>query len=386
MAILDLSILARYTILDNSLGNAWKYYTYTFQNLDRGEGYPIYNRIEIYAPNKMGVLVKQIKVERGNKATDWSPAPEDVDASIKAVDNKFASYSTTSQMNSAINQKANEITSTVSETYATKTSVSDVSNNLKNNYSTTSAMNSAINQKANEITSTVSKTYATKTALNTVDGKFANYSTTTAMNSAINQKANEITSTVSSTYATKSALNTVDNKFANYSTTTAMNSAINQKSDAILSTVSSTYTTKADFNDLTVGGRNLFKGYPKFDQEIVIPTYTVTDPPGSFGVFYNITIDPAKYVGKQFTISFWAKSPNGNTALRVYNTNGNPRYFYFGHDVDTALGNTWKYRSLQTFIGFRRSWNPLPDHEAGRQVKYLINMKPLANKHPQGVF
>jgi hypothetical protein len=63
-----------------------------------------------------------------------------------------------------------------------------INNDLKANYSTTSQMNSAINQKANEITSTVSQTYATKTALNTVDGKFANYSTTSAMNTAINQK------------------------------------------------------------------------------------------------------------------------------------------------------------------------------------------------------
>ena len=50
---------------------------------------------------------------------------------------------------------------TVSKTYATKASVTDVSNNLKNNYSTTTQMNSAINQKANEITSFVSESYAT---------------------------------------------------------------------------------------------------------------------------------------------------------------------------------------------------------------------------------
>ena len=70
-------------------------------------------------------------------------------------------------------------------------------------------MNSAINQKADSITSTVSKTYATKTALNAVDGKFANYSTTTQMNSAITQTANSITNTVSSTYTTKTEFNSL---------------------------------------------------------------------------------------------------------------------------------------------------------------------------------
>ena len=64
-------------------------------------------------------------------------------------------------------------------------------------------MNSAIEQNANQITQTVSTTYATKAHLNTVDGKFASYSTTTQMNSAIDQKANQITQTVSQTYTTK---------------------------------------------------------------------------------------------------------------------------------------------------------------------------------------
>lgn len=52
---------------------------------------------------------------------DWTPAPEDVDASITAVDSKFANYSTTTQMNSAIDQKANQINLSVSQNYTTKT-------------------------------------------------------------------------------------------------------------------------------------------------------------------------------------------------------------------------------------------------------------------------
>ena len=68
-----------------------------------------------------------------------------------------------------------EITSSVSQTYATKASVTDVSNNLKNNYSTTSAMNSTINQKANEITSSVSGTYAEKSELNSLKEELGDY-------------------------------------------------------------------------------------------------------------------------------------------------------------------------------------------------------------------
>lgn len=56
------------------------------------------------------------KLELGDKATDWTPAPED-------VDEKFTNYSTTTQMNSAINQSAGSILASVSSTYATKASL-----------------------------------------------------------------------------------------------------------------------------------------------------------------------------------------------------------------------------------------------------------------------
>ena len=68
---------------------------------------------------------------------------------------------TVSSKQSALEQNLDGFKTTVSKTYATISSVTDVSNNLKNNYSTTKDMNSAINQKANEITSSVSATYAT---------------------------------------------------------------------------------------------------------------------------------------------------------------------------------------------------------------------------------
>lgn len=78
------------TTLTNSLGTEWEYFKTTIRNADRGESYAdsTCNRIEIYAANKMGVLVKKIKVEKGDKATDWTPAPEDVNDSINEANNK----------------------------------------------------------------------------------------------------------------------------------------------------------------------------------------------------------------------------------------------------------------------------------------------------------
>lgn len=68
------------------VGNEWVHCEHTVENAAHANGNASYNRrIEIYAPHATGVLVRKIKVERGSKATDWTPAPEDVDAAIEAV-------------------------------------------------------------------------------------------------------------------------------------------------------------------------------------------------------------------------------------------------------------------------------------------------------------
>lgn len=112
--------------------------------------------------------VSQLTNDSGYATTTQAQGYADTaESNAKADTNtKLASYSTTVQMNSAIDQKANQITQTVSETYQT---ISDMSN-----YSTTSQMNSAIDQKAGEITTSVSSTYETKSdatsKLNTAKG------------------------------------------------------------------------------------------------------------------------------------------------------------------------------------------------------------------------
>lgn len=191
-----------------------------------------------------------------------------------SVDKKLSNYSTTTEMNSAIDVKANAITSSVSETYATKSELSSSASSLNSKIDLTAknisltvgsveekaemAQSTADNAvtKADNAQSSANTAQATANSINT--NLTTNYYTKTQTNSAINQKADSITSTVSQTYSTKtetatakneainSANTATDNKLRNYSTTTQMNSAITQKADQITSSVSATYSKKSD--------------------------------------------------------------------------------------------------------------------------------------------
>jgi hypothetical protein len=83
------------------------------------------------------------------------------------IENKADSSTVTALSNKAseLEQSLNGFKTTVSDTYATKPDLNIVDGKFAN-YSTTAQMNSAITQSANKITSSVSATYTTKTELN----------------------------------------------------------------------------------------------------------------------------------------------------------------------------------------------------------------------------
>lgn len=88
-----------------------------------------------------------IKLELGNKATDWTPAPED-------VDNAINEERTTRQ--SAIETKANEITSKVSETYVSNSAFEYYQNTLSSQFTQTKkdftwSINQSVTDAKNEM-------------------------------------------------------------------------------------------------------------------------------------------------------------------------------------------------------------------------------------------
>lgn len=181
------------------------------------------------------------------------------------------------KLRSAITLTETNILSTVSKTYTTqemanklyanavqegqdaadqaeKNAKDDTDTKLKN-YSTTVEMNSAINQAADSISLEVSKKYATtgqleekytdavkagKTAADLAESNATKAGQTAAANAEANAtKAGQD----AADQAEKNAKADTDTKLLNYSTTLEMNSAIKQAADSISLDVSKTYTT-----------------------------------------------------------------------------------------------------------------------------------------------
>ena len=92
---------------------------------------------------------KYVKFELGNKASDWTPAPEDFENKISEQSNEFATYK----------QTIDGSLSSIGSTYQRK-------DDMKN-YATNSSVASAINQSKTDITNSVSSNYVKTLNYNT---------------------------------------------------------------------------------------------------------------------------------------------------------------------------------------------------------------------------
>ena len=234
--------------------------------------------------------------------------------------------------------KDNEVTKALQDAKEANDKAQAVANNLANNYSTTTQMNSAITQSAENITSTVSKTYSTKTE------------TATAKSEAISTASADATTKANNALASAKA--DTDNKLKSYSTTAQMNSAIEQSASSIKSTVSATYTTKEEFGNLEIGGRNLVVGSAthNFKQYSISPyvgAVTVVDDTDAISKkhieikcttagngFFSATLYRCK-VGTTYTYSFWAKCSVAKS--------GTEFGFKNGGQMNINLTTEWQY-------------------------------------------
>lgn len=156
-----------------------KTFTYPTINLTSGN-YKIYVKsCKNTAHIKCALMTQNVYTDQfWTKVEAESKITQTINDITLNVNKKLENYSTTSEMNSAIILKANEITNTVSSTYATKNQLNIAKSEIK--------------QTIDSITSIVN----TKISTADLNDKLKKYSTTVEMNSAITQKANSITQSV----------------------------------------------------------------------------------------------------------------------------------------------------------------------------------------------
>ena len=202
--------------------------------------------IAIVQGNISAIISESELVELVNSdATMYSKlasAVMDIDSLTLNFSDLTAKYNTVSGQYSSLDSKITQFEISVDGLSA---DITTVSQNLSKNYSTTAQMNTAINAKANEITASVSGTYATKNALNTANGKI----------SALETWKNE-----ASVKITDSAIVSTVTSSSSY--TNSVNSLIEQKASSIrlkATTLawSSTYSSMTADGKLTCTGAQI---------------------------------------------------------------------------------------------------------------------------------
>ena len=164
--------------------------------------------------------IKDVKVEYGNKATDWTPAPEDFEEKIQS--NTTAITVAQGQISgiisentivkgdiTSLNDKYTSINATVDGINATVASQSTIISNLDDKVTTVETKQATLEQNLDGFKTTVSNTYSTKTEHNELSGTVTNIqqrvntveqsitasAITTTISSAINSGASSISTT-----------------------------------------------------------------------------------------------------------------------------------------------------------------------------------------------
>lgn len=114
----------------------------------------------IYGFNAVGTYyINSMKLEYGTKATDWTPAPEDVDSQITTINSSVTSLqSSVSVLQSQISLKV--------EQSNIDSAVTTINGQIASTNATISSLQSSINLQLDSITSKVNKTVSTKNLVN----------------------------------------------------------------------------------------------------------------------------------------------------------------------------------------------------------------------------
>lgn len=297
------------TVITETDSDEWISFKSTFTIRENAEC--CYTSIQVYYEGSWtGVVqLKDLKFEKGSLATDWTPAPEDVDAVTTELSTKYH----------------------------------DLTVNISTLSSTIGEQSQLIDKKADG---------STVTALST------KYST-------LEQTVNGLNATVAS--HTTQIVNKADG-----STVTALSeqyASLSTDLSGFKTTVKDTYTTKTEFDKLSVGGRNLLKNTKSFTG--ITGHYTETSLTGEthqdFAIRYldctDMEVSPTSHRdmsqwirsidaegGGQYTFSFYAKGTKirahfydgGFSVVRCESSQGTVKTTATDGAMDFTLTNEWK--------------------------------------------
>lgn len=252
---------------DNTSGRFSYVFSASAATLD---GHPYFAMRPIRCDSPTGLdgskwVITNLKLEKGNKATDWTAAPEEIESQLSELETRVHNAETSISQNAdAIDLRATKTEVSTAKSEAISTASVDATTKANN------ALNSANTNTANQLKS---------------------YSTTSEMNAAIELKANAITSSVSSTYATKTELSTTNTNVSN-----AQNAASAAKAAAD--------AAQSDIDNLDIGGTNLLRNTSNVFKEYVL---TADDYYVQFGT------DTVLEAGQTYTFSVYVEKVNTDT-------------------------------------------------------------------------
>lgn len=304
--------------------------TYSVDYYITDNNYPDAKQMSVRLDNAKGnVTIREMKLEKGTKPTNWSPAPEDLQPA--------GDYAT----NSSLSQTANQIRGEVSEKYQSKSGMSS--------YATTSALT----QKADEITGKV--TEVAKTATGAMGKASSVEQTASTLSSKLSETVRTLDSTVQTVNTVKSTADsnkaTLTQVAKTASDASSRASSVEQSLNGFKTTVSQTYGR----------GSNLWVN-PTFDPDkpqITSRVNNVTAPNGS-GVnllasrdHYNNATSFPVVPGHTYVITAHVKPVKGDLSLHagIWYTKQTSGHSYDGYRAAESTSNlsdgwmaaTWRF-------------------------------------------
>lgn len=308
-----------------NIDNTWKKYTFSF-NITTD-----ITSTEVFWLNFWGtksIYFCYFKFEKGNIATDWTPAPEDVDSQIQSL------VKTTTETSSVVNKLNQSITNKVWQ--------SDITNSV-NNYDNSTGK--AIRDRLTKTETSLSGITSTVSDMKTTLDKKADGSTVQSLTNRVSKTEQDV--------------------------------------NGFKQTVESTYTKKADFDSLEIGGRNLArKGILQRNQATSCvyddssKTYTIVSPANKKSNYYDLIIPVSANIkipyGKGAIISFEVYSPKAVDIWMDVNNTVESGVAWDGNDNDVNRKNSSSSIPQNTWT---RYWNYCENNSSRNtdKVDLIIN-------------